>query len=81
MQQGPLRVYFGPDATVAATPIPEQPVEHEVTVTFGQIMPMLLDAVANNRSWLQDFEDEKLKVSEDLYDVLMAYRRFQRPSA
>lgn len=56
----------------------ELPATHrQLTVKLGQIFPVLIDALANGRSWLNDFDDEELVVSEDLYEVLLAYQHFQ----
>ena len=39
------------------------------------------DAIASRRTWLQDFENDEITISADLYEVLLAYRYFRRPSA
>lgn len=76
-----LRIYRGPDdESVAAKPArftePEQ-----VTVSVGEVLPLLADALASRRTWLGDFEDDDITISADLYEVLLAYRHFRRPSA
>ena len=50
-------------------------------VTLGDVLPLLADAVASDRTWLSDFADDDLTISSDLFDVLQAYRHFRRPSA
>ena len=55
--------------------------EQGVRVTLGEILPILADAVASNRTWLTDFEADELTISSDLHDVLQAYRHFRRPGA
>jgi len=52
-----------------------------VTVAAGEILPLLADAVNSRRTWLSDFEDDEITVSSDLYEVLLAYQYFNRPSA
>lgn len=42
---------------------------------------MLADAVRSERTWLQDFLDENVTISNDLYEVILAYKYFRRPSA
>jgi hypothetical protein len=37
--------------------------------------------VASNRTWLSDFEADEITISNDLFDVLQAYRHFRRPGA
>ena len=48
-------------------------VEPEVTMTLGEITEILADAVRTQRAWLRDFEDDRVQVSADLYEVLAAY--------
>ena len=54
------------------------PLERRMTVRLGQIFPALIDALANGRTFLNDFDDEPIEVSEDLYEVLLAYQHFQQ---
>lgn len=80
MAQGRLRIYCGPDDdsnTVALN----QPKRETVTVNAAEIFAMLADAVASNRTWLRDFEDDEVTVSMDLYEVILAYQHYRRPSA
>jgi len=68
-----LRLYTGEDdATATAEP--------PVTVTLGEISGILADAVRGNRAWLNDFDDDEVQISSDLYEVLSAYLNL-RPSA
>jgi len=41
----------------------------------------LMDAVHSGRTWLRDFEDDEVTISTDLYEVILAYQHFRRPSA
>jgi len=43
-------------------------------------MTALVHALRCNRTWLEDFEDDELQVSADLYEVISAYTHL-RPSA
>jgi hypothetical protein len=54
--------------------------EAQVSVPFGEITRALADAVRWNRTWLRDFEDDHVKVSTDLYEVLCTFTHL-RPSA
>ena len=76
-----LRVYTEPDLTVREFAAVEQPVAQGVRVSLGEILPLLADAVASNRTWLTDFEADEMTISSDLHDVLQAYRHFRRPGA
>jgi hypothetical protein len=51
---------------------------HKVAVRLDHVLPLFLDAVDNNRQWIQDFSDETLEISADLYDVLLAYQRMRK---
>jgi hypothetical protein len=79
MAQPHLRVYHGPqtDAPVRS----HSRVAESVTVPLGEILPLLADAVRSERTWLRDFEDDELTISTDLYEVILAYQHFRRPSA
>jgi hypothetical protein len=84
MARNRLRIYYGPEEpqlAIATDTLPESGPRTSVTVPMGEVLPLLVDAVRSNRSWLNDFQDEELTVSSDLYEVLMAYQHFRRPSA
>lgn len=77
-----LRIYRGPhDEAVAPSTSVHMSGPRQVTVSVGEVLPLLADAVASQRTWLQDFEDDEITVSADLYEVLLAYQYFRRPSA
>jgi hypothetical protein len=77
-----LRVYTGPETESAGLSLLGESTDpHTVRVTLGEILPTLADAVASDRTWLTDFEDDEVTISSDLYDVLQAYRHFRRPGA
>jgi len=77
-----LRVYTGPESDSAGLSLLGETENHNrVQVTLGEILPTLADAVASNRTWLTDFEDDEVTISSDLHDVLQAYRHFRRPGA
>ncbi|WP_425396505.1 hypothetical protein [Aeoliella sp.] len=76
-----LRVYHGPDT--ANTPESDENrlcEQDTVTVKAEEIIPLLADAYASRRTWLADFADDEVTVSADLYEVLVAYRFFNRPA-
>jgi hypothetical protein len=70
-----LRVYSSP----FEAPDPEAPVP-EVHVRLGDLLPLIALADRHNYLWLQDFLDDEVAVSNDLYEVLRAFR-CHRPSA
>lgn len=45
-----------------------------VPVSLMDVLPLLLHAAHTQRMWLDDFADETLEISQDLYEVLLAYK-------
>ncbi len=76
-----LRVYTGPDIDHSSVAVMPRESAATVRVTLGDILPVLADAVASNRTWLGDFAGDEIEISSDLHDVLQAYRHFRRPGA
>ena len=52
-----------------------------VTVRLATIVPLLLDAVEKNRTWLSDFADDTVRLDADLYEVLLAYQGLREGAA
>jgi len=50
----------------------------KVTLRAGDVLAWLADAADKDRSWLNDFADDEVTVSQDLYEVIQAYRHFRR---
>lgn len=76
-----LRIYRGPGEDTLEDQTVRSANQHEITVSVGEVLPLLADALASRRTWLRDFEDDEITISSDLYEVLLAYRHFRRPSA
>lgn len=51
-----------------------------VRVSLGDLLPLVALAHRNNYLWLQDFLDDEVAVTSDLFEVLRAFR-CHRPSA
>jgi hypothetical protein len=49
-------------------------------VCLGDLLPLVALAHRHNYMWLRDFLDDEVVITEDLYDVLRAFR-CTRPSA
>jgi len=81
MARNHLRVYYGPQAEATASLPTTKHHRDEVTVSLGEILPLLADAVRSERTWLRDFEDDEITISNDLYEVILAYQHYRRPSA
>ena len=58
--------------------------EH-VTVCWGDILPWLIDAIESKRSWVHDFDGDRVQISRDFHAVICAYRNYRgnldRPDA
>ena len=79
MNASHLRVYYGPQEDSATVSVADQ--REKVTVPLMEIMPLLADAVQSQRTWLRDFADDEVTISMDLYEVILAYQHYRRPSA
>jgi hypothetical protein len=77
-----LRIYRGPGEESATKPAahPNRN-SNQISVSVGEVLPLLADAVSSQRTWLKDFKDDEITISADLYEVLLAYQYFRRPSA
>lgn len=81
MTSSTLRVYYGPDEELAVRPDTLPLRGEQVALPLGEVLPLLLDAVRSRRGWVDDFADDQITISSDLYEVLLAYQHFRRPSA
>lgn len=82
MRPNHLRVYYGPQEETATLSIAQAHAQREsVAVPLMDVLPLLADAVRSERTWLQDFADDEVTISMDLYEVLLAYKHYRRPSA
>jgi hypothetical protein len=55
--------------------------EARVAVSVGDLLPLLADAWESKRAWLHDFSSDRVIVSQDLYEVLLAYKRLRHAKA
>ena len=69
-----LRVFPRAEADEAPAPEPS------VRIRLGELLPLVAMAQRMHFIWLQDFLDDEVQVTTDLYDVLQAFRAC-RPSA
>ena len=77
-----LRIYTGPiEETPSVNLMESQDTRKSVTVPLGEVLPLLADAVQSERTWLRDFERDEITISMDLYEVILAYQHYRRPSA
>jgi hypothetical protein len=69
-----LRLYMPPEETTATRPEPD------VRVRLGDLLPLVAMAQRMNFIWLKDFLDDEVAISQDLYEVMQAFRS-SRPSS
>ena len=80
MAQPRLRIYYGPQEDTTAPTIASQPADR-ISVPLQDVFPILAEAVRNDCTWLRDFADDEIEISTDLYEVILAYQHYRRPSA
>lgn len=78
-----LRIYDGPSdhPSPALDDYPYPNGRRNITLSVGDVLPVLIDAIESGRTWLGDFLDDDITISTDLYEVLLAYQHFRRPVA
>jgi hypothetical protein len=52
-----------------------------VRIRLADLLPLLALAKKNNHIWLQDFLDDEVTVTPDLYDVLRSFSAVRQTSA
>jgi hypothetical protein len=71
-------------ARLRVFPHPEEEQNHEespaIPIKLRDLYPLLAQAYRDNYTWLRDFEDDELLVSNDLFEVVRAFSNW-RPSA
>jgi hypothetical protein len=70
-----LRVYPGSQASSSA-----ELGEPSICISLRDLLPLVALAQRRNHLWLQDFLEDEVCVTPDLYEVLRAFRTCQ-PSA
>ena len=70
-----LRVY--PSSLDASSAEAQEPT---VRISLRDMLPLVALAQRRNHLWLQDFLDDEVCITSDLYEVLRAFRSY-RPSA
>ncbi len=74
-----LKIYNGPTDGQAHKLSKSHSGENRITVTLGEVLPLLVDAAERQRTWMGDFEEDDITIPTDLYEVLLAYQYLQRP--
>jgi hypothetical protein len=52
--------------------------EARVAVSVGDLLPILAEAWESRRAWLGDFSSDRVIVSQDLYEIMLAYKRLSK---
>ncbi|HLA83634.1 MAG TPA: hypothetical protein VJL29_02485 [Thermoguttaceae bacterium] len=81
MRSPQLRIYHGPGEELAVNATTTAVQRQNVTLPLADVLPLVGDAVRSERTWLRDFADDEITISMDLYEVLLAYQHYRRPSA
>jgi len=77
-----LRLYYGPTDDSANIEVCRDQKDRETcTLPLMDVLPLLGDAVQSQRTWLRDFKDDEITISMDLYEMILAYQHYRRPSA
>lgn len=75
-----LEVFMAAHLRVYPQDLPSKTDGPAIHMRLGDLFPLLAQAHRGNYLWLNDFEDDEVIVSEDLYEVLRSFRSY-RPSA
>ncbi|GAB5405977.1 MAG: hypothetical protein Aurels2KO_42080 [Aureliella sp.] len=68
-EQSPIAGRIGDPLAAAGEP-------SRVCVGAGEVFELLQDAITTNRAWLNDFRDDTIEIPQDMYEILVAYRKF-----
>lgn len=71
-----LRVYPAPFANEE-----DETQDPTIRIRLADLLPLLAIAKKNNHLWLQDFLDDEVTVTPDLYDVLRSFSAVRQTSA
>ena len=71
-----LRVYAAPDEME-----PDEIQDPSVRIRLADLLPLLALAKKNNYLWLEDFLNDAVTVTPDLYDVLRSFSAYCKTPA
>ena len=60
---------------------PEDIQDPSIRIRLGDLLPLLAFAKKNNYLWLQDFLEDEVAVTSDLYDVIRSFSEERRAPA
>ena len=79
MAQNRLRVYYGPEEAAAGQR--RSRCGTRSSCRWAKCCRCCSTPFSSGRAWVDDFADDEITISSDLYEVLLAYQHFRRPSA
>jgi hypothetical protein len=62
----------------SATCRPHRRDSQRVSVPLSKVVPWLSEAAGQGVAWVNDFGDEEICITSDLYDVILAYQHFHQ---
>jgi hypothetical protein len=68
-----LRLFPSPDNAWDEDEI-EHKAKPSIRIRLGDLLPLVAMAQQNHFIWLKDFLDDEISISDDLHDVIMAFR-------
>jgi hypothetical protein len=74
-----LRIVYASDDQLDAQAAPAT--STQVTIRLEEVFPILAEALTQRRGWLDDFADDRVTISSDLYEVLLAYEHHRGRAA
>lgn len=72
-----LRVYYGPDDD-RGLPLSQVKTNGSVEIPLKTLFETMTEATVQGLVWTEDFRDEKVSISTDLYEVIFAYRQMKK---
>ena len=72
-----LRVYYGPDDD-RGLPLSQVKTTGSVELPLKTLFETMTDAKIQGLVWTEDFRDENVSISTDLYEVIFAYRQMKK---
>lgn len=76
-RQRHLRVYYGPEDSRTVALNEAKKVSKGVEMSLAELANALIQASEGGRAWVDDFADEPITVSSDLYEVIHAYQHYR----
>ena len=73
-----LRLYYGPDDNRSVPLSQIRDADTTVEMPLHVLFETMTDATVRGLAWTEDFREEKVTVSTDLYEVISAYQNMRK---